>query len=172
MKLVHFTQSPKGRFFDIVKIMKDLKTVIAEYLSTTKVMQIATCVDDTPWCCTVYFAYDDDDWNLYWISKPEQRHSREISKNPRVAGAIAYDQQPPQRVVRGLQFEGTAELLMGREEEKASKYYIKQLDREASLLEDIRSGTNPHKFYRIKPSKFVLFDRLNFPNKERQEYVV
>ena len=171
MKLVRSAQSPRGRFFDIVKIMKDLKAVIAEYLGITKVMQIATCVDDTPWCCTVYFAYDDD-WNLYWISKPEQRHSREIAKNPKVAGAIAYDQQPSQRVVRGLQFEGTAELLSGREEEKASKYYIKQLDREASLLEDIRSGANPHKFYRIKPSKFVLFDRLNFPNKERQEYVV
>ena len=151
--------------------MKDLEAVIAEYLSTTKMMQIATSVEDTPWCCTVYFAYDDD-WNLYWISKPEQRHSKEIVENPKVAGTIAYDQQPPQRTVRGLQFEGTAELLSGEEEERASKYYIQQLDREASLLEDIRSGENPHKFYRIKPTKFVLFDRLNFPDNERQEYVL
>lgn len=130
-------------------------------------MQVATCINNKPWNCTVYFAYDED-FNFYWISKPSTRHSSEIMKNPNVAGVIAYDQQPPQRAVRGLQFEGIAELLKGAEEEKASKLYIKQLDREESLLEDIRSGKNPHKFYQIKVTKFVLFDRVNFPDNERQ----
>lgn len=132
-------------------------------------MQVATCINNKPWNCTAYFAYDDD-FNFYWISKPNTRHSQEIMKNPHVAGVIAYDQQPSQKAVRGLQFQGVAELLKGGEEKKASKFYVKQLDREETLLEDIRSGKNPHKFYRIKTSQFVLFDRINFPQNERQEY--
>lgn len=148
----------------------DLRKLIKNYLKRTRMLQIATSVNGRPWCCTVYFAHDKD-FNFYWISKPSTRHSKEIVKNPNVAGTIVYDQQPyPKKGVRGLQFEGKAKLLSGREEEKASKFYIKQLNREESLLEDIRSGKNSHKFYRTKPSKFVLFDRENFPKNERQEY--
>ena len=149
--------------------MKDLRKIIEECLSKTRTMQVATCVNNKPWNCTVYYAYDDD-FNFYWISKPSARHSKEIKKNPNVAGVIAYNQQPLHQAVRGLQFEGIAELLKGSEEEKASKFYIKQLDREETLLKDIQSGKNPHRFYRIKTSKFVLFDPVNFPDNERQEY--
>lgn len=151
--------------------MKDLKTLIHEYLQSTRMMQIATCAKNVPWNCTVYFAYDEE-LNLYWISKPTRRHSQEIIDNPRVAAVIVHDQQPPQSAVRGLQCEGIAELLSGADEEKAAKIYTRQLDREESLLQDIRSGENPHKFYRIRPRRFVLFDRINFPEQEQQEYVL
>lgn len=149
----------------------DIKELISEYLNTTRMMQLATSVGNQPWCCTVYYAHDDE-WNLYWLSLPGSRHSQEIAENPKVAGAIAYDQQPPQRTVRGIQFEGVAKLLSGDEEEKASKLFIEKLNREVTLLEDVRSGKYPYKFYRVRPQKFVLFDRLNFPDNERQEHQV
>src|SRR5580704_10544373 len=106
-----------------------IENLIREYSTKTRMMQLATSVDGQPWCCTLYYAFDDT-WNLYWISIPSMRHSQEIAKNQKVAGAIAYDQNPPRRAVRGLQFEGRAELLAGDEEEKASKLYIDQLHRE------------------------------------------
>jgi uncharacterized protein YhbP (UPF0306 family) len=146
----------------------DIKLVIKGFLKKTRMMQVATCVNNQPWSCTVYFAFDEN-LNLYWISKPNTRHSKEIAKNPKVAGVIVYDQQPPQKSIKGLSFEGIAEVLNGSDEEKASKYYIKQLKRENTLLQDIRSGKNPHKFYRITPHKFVLFDSSNSLN-PRQEY--
>ena len=147
----------------------DLRKLIKEYIKKTRMIQIATSIGNQPWAFTVYFAHDED-LNFYWISKPSTRHSQEIMKNPKIAGAIVYDQQPyPKKGVRGLQFEGIAELLSGEEEQAASKLYIEQLDREDTLLADVRSGKNPHKFYRIKPHKFVLFDRENFPENERQE---
>lgn len=147
-----------------------LKELIAEYLKKTRMMQLATCFKSQPWACTVYYAYDED-WNMYWISLPERRHSHDIAKNPKVAGTMAYSQEPhPKNGVRGLQFEGVARLLSGEDEERASKLYIKQLKREATLLEDIRSGKNPHKFYMAKPTMFVLFDSVSFPEAPRQEY--
>lgn len=131
-------------------------------------MQIATSVDGQPWCCTVFYVYDKD-FNFYWISKPDTRHSKEIAKNPKVAGAIVLP-HVPKDPSRGIQFQGRAKLLSGKEEEIASKFFIRQFNREKTLLEDIRSGKNPHKFYRIKPTELVLFDRVNFPDNPRQEY--
>jgi len=147
----------------------DVKQLIQEYFKNTRMLQIATSSDGQPWNCTVYYVFDDD-WNIYWISTPERRHSKEIANNPKVAGVIAFSQEPyPTDGVQGLQFEGLAEILSGEEEKKASKLYIEQLDREKTLLEDIRSGKNPHKFYRIQPTKFVLFDSVHFPDNSRKE---
>lgn len=154
--------------------MAEVKDLIAEYLKSgkTRMTQIATAVDDKPWCCTVYYAVDDN-LNLIWISTPARRHSQEIAQNANVAGAIVYDQQPGQQpFVRGVQFEGLAELLSGDEEAAAIKFYIEQLKRDPSLLDDIRSGKNPHKVYRAKVSKFVLFDSQNFPDQPRQEWTI
>jgi hypothetical protein len=47
---------------------------------------------------------------------------------------------------------------------------IRKLGRDQQLLDDIASGKNPHKFYRLKPSRIVLFDTKNFPDVPRQEY--
>lgn len=147
----------------------DVKQLINEYFAKTRMLQIATSVDNQPWNCTVYYAFDDS-WNIYWISTPDRRHSKEVAINPKVSGVISFSQEPyPKDGVQGLQFEGIAELLSGDEEEKASKLYIEQLDREATLLEDIRSGKNPHKFYKAKPTKFVLFDSVHFPDNSRKE---
>ncbi len=150
--------------------MNNVEQLIRDYLGKTRMMQLATCAGAQPWVCTLYYAYDSD-WNIYWISLSTRRHSQEIMENPKVAGTIAFSQEPyPKDCVQGLCFEGVAELLSGAEEEKASKLYIKQLKRETTLLEDVRSGKNPHKFYRIKPTKFVLLDSVHFPDESRQEW--
>lgn len=154
--------------FAIMTAMNELK-LIRNYLDKTRMLQIATSSNGQSWCCTVYYAFDDN-MNLYWISTPDRRHSQEIILNPKVSGAIVFSQEPyPEGGVQGLQFEGVAELLSGDEEETASKLYIEQLTREATLLEDIRSGKNPHKIYKVKPIKFVLFDSLHFPDLPRRE---
>jgi uncharacterized protein YhbP (UPF0306 family) len=149
----------------------DVKELIQNYLGTTRMLQIATCVNSQPWVCTVYYAFDEK-MNIYWISTLDTRHSKEIGINPKVACSITFSQEPyPTDGVRGLQFEGEAKLLSGDEEIKASILYIEQLNREKSLLEDIRSGKNPHKFYSIRPIKFVLFDSVTYPDDSRQEYI-
>lgn len=113
--------------------MMDVKQLIHDYLGKTRMLQLATSVSNQPWNCTVYYAFDDD-WNIYWISTPDRRHSKEIAINPKVAGVIVFSQEPyPKDGVQGLQFEGIAEILSGAEEEKASKLYIEQLDREETL---------------------------------------
>ena len=148
--------------------MLKIQNYVVRYLDEARLMQVATCVDGQPWCCTVYFAHDNLN-NLYWISLPDARHSQEIGQNAKVAGTIVlpHTYGGP---VRGLQFEGTARAIFDDEEiRRLSAAYSERFGR-AALASDLISGQNPHYLYQIKPEYFVLFDTRNFPNQPRQEW--
>src|SRR3989344_7436294 len=108
--------------------MNKAEKIIREYLTggQTRMMQIATSASNQPWVCTVYYAVDKD-LNIYWMSKPDCRHSKEIAKNSKVAATIVYDQQPPRDDHRGVSVEGNAEELEGAKALKPIVLYGKQL---------------------------------------------
>lgn len=153
-------------------LMEDkLKKLIEEYLKKAKLMQLATSVDNQPWVCSVWFAADND-LNIYWFSSTTRRHSNEVVKNQKVAAAIALP-QTPEDPPRGLQFQGTAELLTDQEDiDKAISIYAGRIFSKETIKEFMKNREKPHKFYRIKPTQFVLFDVVNFPDNSRQEYNV
>lgn len=147
----------------------DLKKLIKEYLQEAKMMQLATSVDDQPWVCNVWFATDEE-MNIYWFSSLTRRHSDEVIKNPKVAAAIVLP-QTPEDPPRGLQVEGTAEVLTREEDiSKARSVYEERIFPKDTIDKFIAHTEKPHRFYRITPRKFVLFDVVNFPNNSRQEY--
>lgn len=163
----------------------NLRKLIEQYLKEARLMQLATSSDNQPWVCSVWFAADEN-LNIYWFSSTTRRHSQEIMKNQKVAAAIVLPQTPEDQP-RGLQLQGVAELLTNQKDiEKAVSVYSaprykKRRDVIASNYKDrifpqetikefMQSKSTPHRFYRIKPALFVLFDLVNFPNKPRQEY--
>lgn len=150
----------------------DGKQLIKQFLKDARVMQLATVKDNKPWVCNVHF-YADDNFNLYWISTPVRRHSDEIKDNAHVAAAIkVHEDTPDEKYVIGISVEGTAELLTDDETKNIGKHYIEKFQKAPSLLGDILSGKNPHKFYRLNPTNIVLFDTKNFPDNPRQEYSI
>lgn len=147
----------------------DLRTLINNYLKETKLMQLATAINNQPWVCNVWFV-SDDDLNIYWFSSITRRHSDEVLNNNKVAGAIVIPQNPNDPP-RGLQFQGVAELLEDEEEiNKARSLYQEKILPSEKIDEFMSHKEKPHKFYKIKPSRFVLFDVVNFPENSRQEY--
>lgn len=147
-----------------------VEDLIRQYINQAKVMQLATTVDNQPWVCHLHF-YADEALNLYWISTEVRRHSLEIATNPKVAVTIlVHENTEQENYVIGLSITGKAELLGDDIDKKIAESYVKKTARAASLVEDIKSGKNPHKFYRIKPSKIVLFDSKDFPENPRQEW--
>lgn len=147
----------------------DLKELIKGYLKTARVMQLATSVNNHPWACTVHF-YSDASLNFYWSSMVDRRHSLEIEQNPKVAIAVKIvEDTPDKKYVIGLSAEGVAKLATKEEIEKIGPLYIEKLDKKQKLLDDMLSGTGPFKFYKMIPSKIVLFDVKNFPHDPRQE---
>jgi len=144
----------------------DLKKLIKKYLSEAKMMQVATSVGDQPWVATVWFVADDE-FNLYWISSSNKRHSKELALNNKVAGAIVLPQSEHQSPL-SLQYEGYAEQLTDQEEIKAAESLYEK--RVISEQLDVFMSGRSHQFYRVTPTMFVLFDAKNFPNSPKQEY--
>ena len=147
----------------------NIKDLIRQYLREAKLMQLATSIDDQPWVCSVWFA-SDEDLNIYWFSSITRRHSNEVTKNHKVAGAIALP-HTPQDKPRGLQFQGIAKELSNEKDiEKAIALFTDRIFPRELILKLIDSRDFPHRFYRISPTQFVLFDAVNFPDNSRREY--
>lgn len=147
----------------------NLRKLIEEYLKEVKLMQLATSLDNQPWVCSVWFAADSD-LNIYFFSSETRRHSKELLKNPKVAATIVLPQSPDDPP-RGLQFQGMAEVLENQEDiDKAISVFVDRIFSKEKIVEFMENKEKPHKFYRIKPTKFVLFDAVNFPDNPRQEF--
>src|SRR5919198_420454 len=64
-------------------------------VEANRYMTIATAdADGRPWISPVWFATSDCR-DFFWVSRPEARHSRNISVRPEVAIVIFDSQQPP-----------------------------------------------------------------------------
>lgn len=150
----------------------DIKDEIKTYLASTQIMQLSTSSNDQPWTATVYFAYDSN-LNIYWLSRSDRRHSRDIEKNSKVSGAITKLHTYGEKV-RGIQFEAIAEKLAGEDASSGLEIYYERYsmarDRVKNLL--VGSAGETLVIYRAIPSRFVLFDEVNFPDNPLQEVVV
>ncbi len=131
-------------------------------------MHLATSHGSKPWSTPVYFA-SDIDMNIYWLSRKNRRHSREISNNSHVAGTIVVPHNYGEKV-RGLQVEGEARELKDQDAVAgrniySSKFWIVE-DRAMNRLE----GEDKQVCYQLRPERFVLYDEVNFPDNPTQEF--
>jgi uncharacterized protein YhbP (UPF0306 family) len=141
--------------------MNSVQNLVTQFLDQARQLQIATARGDQPWICTVYFVMDNSH-NLYWVSKPDRRHSQEIAKNPKVAGSVSEGNVYGQPI-RGVQFEGLAAEITDPKEIALHISAYEQRFQRQGLGREIIAGTNPHHLFRITPTRFMLFDKANFP---------
>jgi len=152
-----------------------LRQLIRQYLNQALLLQIATAVHETPWICTVCFA-PDSDFNLYWFSRHDTRHSQEIGANPNVAGAVVLPYVLGDKT-RGLQISGEVESIVRDLDvsiglSAMQKRYHTKADRVEQLRKEIVSGSADYGLYRLRPKTIVLYDSLNFSESPRQEYIL
>lgn len=162
--------SPRRLLKDAAKDSgKKPETLLKDYLQKGRVMQLATVAEGRPWVCTVYYVADDD-MNLYWLSSPTRRHSREIAAHNNVAITIPVKFDQP---VIGVQAEGTATVVTEPNHvETIIKQYIAKYDVGRDFYENFIANKNQHLMYRFTPQAFVLFDEVHFPGNGRQEIAV
>ncbi len=139
--------------------------LVAEYLEDSRLMQVATVDGDKPWICTVYFVCDERK-NLYWMSTPERRHSKEIKNHNKVAVAIVVKHDWP---IIGLQVEGVAEMITDIDEiESVASKYVAKYGVGKDFVKNYKAGTAQHRLYKVTPKAMVLFDEVNFSGDPRQ----
>jgi hypothetical protein len=94
----------------------DMRPVLREFLVTHSTLALATAgeQDGRPQVAPLFFA-SDDDFNIYWISSPDSRHSLNIADWDDV-GAAVYEQTWEWNGIKGVQIEGSARAVIGDEE--------------------------------------------------------
>jgi ribonuclease HI len=148
---------------------KTAEEYIDEFLALGQVMQLATSNDNNPWISTVYYVADADR-NIYWLSLPERRHSKEIVNNPQVAVAIAIKQDIP---VIGIQVAGSVEIVSDSTVvEVILASYVKKYDGAGKEFHQrFVDGKNKHQLYKLTPDLLALFDEVHFKENPVQKII-
>jgi uncharacterized protein YhbP (UPF0306 family) len=145
----------------------DVNKLIKQHLAGGRMMQIATVSGDQPWICTVYYV-EDEQLNLYWLSFPSRRHSQEIADHGKVAVAVPIKFDKP---VIGVQAEGLAMAVTDKAVVgKTMKLYSERHNSGHNFYDSFIAGANEHVLYKFTPCKMFLFDEVNFPGGQRQEW--
>jgi uncharacterized protein YhbP (UPF0306 family) len=94
--------------------------VFRQLLEGQRVMTLATCSAAGPWAAPVLYAVCPGP-ELVFMSRISTRHVQDLLASPRVAAAIHPGQTRP---LRGVQLEGQARPLHGREALRALRAYL------------------------------------------------
>jgi hypothetical protein len=100
----------------------ELAALGRDIIDANRYMTLATADDDgRPWASPVFFApggYGE----LYWISSPEARHSRNIARRPEV-GIVVFDSTVTPGTGQAVYMAATAEELAGADVERGLERY-------------------------------------------------
>ncbi len=135
----------------------NLKERILHILENTHLMSLATQDEGGLWVSDVIFIFDED-LNIYWMSKPEVRHSKAILAHAQVAGTITHTTKSKELNL-GIQFAGTAQKIDGPRYDLALKHFKKRNKPEPKEEDDALGGRS---WYMIKPTHIELIDEENF----------
>ncbi len=78
---------------------------IENYISESKILTIATSVNDTPYCANCFYVFDEKNKLLIFLSDDKTRHITEALANKNVAGTIDKEVTTVAKI-QGLQFTG------------------------------------------------------------------
>lgn len=145
-----------------------IKEYIKQILVDAPFLTLATCADNKPWTCAMIFVWDID-FNIYWLSRSDSRHSLEIEKNPLVSANITIVEKDGRG--RSLQIEGRVEIIEdnARRFEADLNYHTRHHVVGFLTMEEAIEETKKHKLYKLTPSKILLSHEVVY-GKERKEY--
>jgi uncharacterized protein YhbP (UPF0306 family) len=134
----------------------NIKTIIRDVMERGYIVSLATLDDEGIWVFDVVYVHDAD-FKLYWMSKPQVRHSRAVLANPKVAGTITVSGRGEENL--GIQFEGRAKKIEGPRFDLAKKQYAKRDRPEPKESDDVLQGDS---WYEMKPTRIDLICEARF----------
>ncbi len=137
--------------------MENLRKLVRQILERGYLMSLGTVDEGGVWVSDVIYIHDGD-FNLFWLSDPEVRHSHAIQKNPRVATAITVSNNAGEQNI-GLQIEGVAEKLEGNNLALATQHRLK---RKKSLPDRDGEVEEGESWYRLRPTKIEIIYEPQF----------
>lgn len=149
----------------------DLKSLIAELMHANRVMVLATTNGQRPWVATVFYAFDEA-LTLYFVSKRQSRHARELVANPHVAAVVHGGDAKPGGAC-GFQLDGKAEPVGVLELPHAVKIYARRFPWARDAFADpkkLLEESGRARFYKVAPATIVYLDEARFGPHGRREW--
>ncbi len=89
----------------IYKESKKCLNRISSFLTNQTVLNLATSINNIPYCASCFYVYEEKNKFLAFKSKKDSRHILEAIRQKNVAGTILPDQHNPASI-KGIQFQG------------------------------------------------------------------
>ena len=124
------------------------------HLKRNRLMALGTVVGGTPWGATVFYAFDRA-LNLFFYSREDTKHCRNIKKNPRVSVIINHAWKDPDGSIKGLQITGRAQKVLKKDYDRYYRLYKARFRWADEFAAD-------HMLYRITPGEIWYIDEKFF----------
>jgi uncharacterized protein YhbP (UPF0306 family) len=135
---------------------KPLEEKTLSYLESHNVMTLATNGPEGLWAAAVFYA--SYGFELYFLSAPTTRHSRNIAANPHVAVTIQEDYKD-WLAIRGVQLEGECRQLDGESRSTAiERYEAKFPIIGPDAPSQIAQALDKVAWYRVAPERVFFID--------------
>jgi nitroimidazol reductase NimA-like FMN-containing flavoprotein (pyridoxamine 5'-phosphate oxidase superfamily) len=102
--------------------------------------------DGRPWAAPVYYTADDGR-DLYWVSRPDSRHSRNVTARPEV-GIVIYNSQVPLGAAEAVYLRATAEPVHDTDLERCARIFRARHAELASFTSERLRTPHPLRLYR------------------------
>ena len=98
---------------------------IIEFIKNHHLLTLATSKDNIPYCCNVFYVYDEGNNHLIFSSDAKTKHAQDFIANSKVSGSISLETKDVDKI-QGVQLLGEIEILKGEDLKVASKQYLKE----------------------------------------------
>jgi hypothetical protein len=118
----------------------------------------------TPWASPVWYAHRDYR-DFFWVSRPDVRHSQNISVR-REIGIVVFDTSVKPGRGQGVYLRATAQELHGADLESGLEVYVRRSAMAtgwAPTMADV-SGSGPYRLYRASASEYSMLAKDGQPD--------
>jgi nitroimidazol reductase NimA-like FMN-containing flavoprotein (pyridoxamine 5'-phosphate oxidase superfamily) len=143
---------------------EQLKTLVKKVLDDAFLMHLGISDGNGPWVASLIFVTDDD-FNLYWMSMPNARHSQALASGGKAACSIVAAQDTHKE--RALQIEGLVSETSPTLAQEIKLLTKRGMPTPGQIGETLKNG---HKWYKLAPSKIEVIDTELFEY-ERKSYL-
>ena len=97
---------------------------IIHFLNKHHLLTLATSQNNKPYCCNLFYVYDQLSNQLIFSTDPKTKHAQDFIYNTNVAGSIALETKEVSKI-QGIQLLGSIKELKGEHLKIATEQYIK-----------------------------------------------
>ena len=130
---------------------------IIHFLNDHHLLTLATSQNNKPYCCNLFYVYDQLSNQLIFSTETKTKHAQEFICNTNVAGSIALETKEVSKI-QGVQLLGTILELKGEHLRIAKEQYIKAFSYAANM--DIHLWAMPLNFIKMTHNKLGFGKKL------------